>query len=48
MEAYLTRTDLGDLIAERIEGLAEEMRAVEARSPGTFRDRLACMEDSRR
>jgi hypothetical protein len=41
------RTDLGDLIAERLEGLAGEMRALEARSPGQYLDRRDAMMDSR-
>src|SRR4051812_40451167 len=33
-------TDLGDLLADHLEKLAAEMRALDARTPGQFLDRL--------
>ena len=39
-------TDLGDILAERLEGLAAMMRALDARTPEGYRDRRETMLDA--
>lgn len=41
-------TEAAALVAERLDGLVAELRALDAPSPAVFRDRWDCMEDARR